>query len=98
MTIVYSQCVVPNELFVSSAKSPIMSKRILNIVEYLTMAIFQYSCRGFYEEHKFLFTLLLALKIDLENGHVKHQEFMTLIKGQTCFDFQVHVCGVVLLF
>ena len=56
-------------------------KRITNIIEYLTFAAFQYTARGFYEEHKFLFTLLLSLKIDLLEKKVKHDEFQVLIKG-----------------
>ncbi len=71
-----------------STKSPVTAKRIINVIEYLTFAAFSYCIRGLYEEHKFLFTLLLALKIDMQKGYVKHHEFGTLIKGGAALDLK----------
>lgn len=64
-----------------SQTSPIPAKRIQNIIEYLTFEVFRYTTRGLYEEHKFLFTLLLTLKIDLLEKKIRHAEFQVLIKG-----------------
>ena len=69
-----------------SAKSPVTAKRINSIIEYLTFEAFKYCTRGLYEAHKFLFTLLLTLKIDMQKGHVQHHEFQTLIKGGAALD------------
>jgi len=69
-----------------STKSPVPAKRIHNIIEYLTYEAFKYTVRGLYSTHKFLFTLLLALKIDLQNGKVKHNEFLSLIRGGDALD------------
>ncbi len=71
-----------------SIKSPIPSKRIMNIIEYMTFEVFKYAARGLYEADKMTFTLLLALKIDMQSGKLKREEFMTLVKG-IYFDFSV---------
>ncbi|XP_040553568.1 dynein axonemal heavy chain 8 isoform X1 [Gallus gallus] len=71
-----------------SEKSPVSHKRISNIIEYLTYEIYTYSVRGLYENHKFLFTLLLTLKIDLEREHVKNTEFQTFIRGGAALDLK----------
>ena len=55
--------------------------RIENILQYLTKSTWLYTCRGLYEKDKFVFTLLLALKIDLNNGNISYQEFLFLLKG-----------------
>ncbi|KAI4895809.1 hypothetical protein NFI96_021985 [Prochilodus magdalenae] len=71
-----------------SEKSPLTQKRIANIIDYLTNEVFRYTVRGLYENHKFIFTLLLALKIDLQKGSVRHNEFQILIKGGAALDLK----------
>ncbi|KAG9479366.1 hypothetical protein GDO78_012827 [Eleutherodactylus coqui] len=69
-----------------SVKSQLTAKRIANIIEYLTFEVFKYTARGLYENHKFLFTLLMALKIDLQAKKISHNEFQTFIKGGATLD------------
>ncbi|KAG7231380.1 hypothetical protein INR49_012220 [Caranx melampygus] len=58
----------------NSAKSQLTTKRISNIISFLTYQVYCYTARGLYEEHKLLFTLLLALKIDLQARNISHPE------------------------
>uniref|UniRef100_A0A673VVA8 Dynein axonemal heavy chain 8 n=1 Tax=Salmo trutta TaxID=8032 RepID=A0A673VVA8_SALTR len=71
-----------------SDKSPLTQKRIANIIEYLSFEVFRYTVRGLYENHKFIFTLLLALKIDLQKNNIKQNEFQILIKGGAALDLK----------
>ena len=64
-----------------SKPTHIVQKRIDNIIEYLTKAVWKYTSRGLYENHKLLFTLLLTLKIDMHVGKITHQEFLFFLKG-----------------
>ncbi|KAF3833142.1 hypothetical protein F7725_026807 [Dissostichus mawsoni] len=64
-----------------SAKSQLTSKRISNIISFLTYKVYCYTARSLYEEHKLLFTLLLALKIALQARNISHPEVLTFVKG-----------------
>ncbi|XP_052128978.1 dynein axonemal heavy chain 8-like [Frankliniella occidentalis] len=65
-----------------SQKSPIAAKRIGFIIDYLTLDVFRFKCRGLYENDKFLFVLLMALKVDLQRVHITSEEFQTFLKGK----------------
>ncbi|XP_056290683.1 dynein axonemal heavy chain 8-like [Pseudoliparis swirei] len=69
-------------------KSPKPKKRIANLIECLTYEVFRYTVRGLYENHKFIFTLLLALKIDMKSNKIVHEKFQILIKGGAALDLK----------
>lgn len=72
--------------FFRSAKSCITEDRIINILDYLTHEVWVFTTRSLYERHKPLFTLMLAMKIDLHKGIINHEEFLTFIKGGASLD------------
>ncbi|KAI8811565.1 dynein heavy chain and region D6 of dynein motor-domain-containing protein [Cladochytrium replicatum] len=80
-----------DESMEKGAPSPIPQKRIQNIIEYCTFRAFVYVTRGLYEIHKVLFVLLLALKIDIQQGHISHEEFRCFIKGGSALDINAVV-------
>ena len=69
-----------------SKSSQNLQKRIANILDYLTKSVWKYTNRSLYEKHKFLFTLLLALKIDMNIGNITFSEFSLLLKGGALLD------------
>ncbi|XP_068218270.1 dynein axonemal heavy chain 5-like [Palaemon carinicauda] len=71
-----------------SERSNSPKNRICNIIRFLTTHVWKNACRGFYERHKFLFTLLLAMKIDMQSGDISHDEFMKFIKGGASLDLK----------
>lgn len=64
-----------------SNRSPFTTRRIQNIIEYLTYLTFSYTTRGLYEGDKFLFTILMTLQIQMEAKTISHEEFQCFIKG-----------------
>jgi len=64
-----------------SNRSPFTTKRIQNIIEYLTYLTFSYTTRGLYEADKFLFTILMTLQIQMEAKTITQEEFQCFIKG-----------------
>ena len=70
----------------NSQKSPITGKRIQNIIDYLTLSSYKYTARGLYEIDKFMFTILSCLKIELQGGRIRNEEFQVFIKGGAALD------------
>ncbi|XP_057658943.1 dynein axonemal heavy chain 5 [Diorhabda carinulata] len=69
-----------------SEKSNVALDRINIILKYLTHEVWIFTQRSLYERHKSLFTLMMAMKIDLYEGTIKHEEFMAFIKGGASLD------------
>jgi dynein heavy chain, axonemal len=69
-----------------SEKSGVTEERIANILRHLTLEVWKFMQRSLYEKHKALFTLMLAMKIDLSVGNISHAEFLAFIKGGASLD------------
>ncbi|RUS82381.1 hypothetical protein EGW08_009833, partial [Elysia chlorotica] len=69
-----------------SKPHPQNQKRIANIIEYLTYEVWCYTSRSLYNQDRQLFTLLLAMKIDIARGTIKMSEFQVFIKGGAALD------------
>lgn len=68
-----------------SEKTHITQERVKNIIDYMNYEIYSFTTRGLFEQHKFLFSLLMTLNIDLQIEKIKYIEFDTFIKGNQNF-------------
>ena len=71
-----------------SKPTHIVPKRLENIIDYLTRAVWHYTSRGPVRQYSnnTQFSLLLAHKIDMQRGNVSHAEFLYLLKGGASLD------------
>ena len=74
-----------NELYLlaidNSEKATMPSKRIANIIEHMTYAIYLYIQRGLFERHKLLFALMLTNKVLVSAGSVRTDDVDIFLKG-----------------
>ncbi len=69
-----------------SDKANMPSKRINNIIEYLTYEIYLYIQRGLFERHKIIFALMLTNKILLSAGKIRGADLDVFLKGGGALD------------
>ena len=69
-----------------SDKATMPSKRINNIIEYLTYEIYLYIQRGLFERHKIIFALMLTNKILVSAGKTKASDVDIFLKGGGALD------------
>ena len=73
----------------NAAKAAIPAKRITNVIDEMTFKTFLYVCRGFMELHKKIYTLLLALKLQLNSEKISMDHLNCFIKGGAALDINV---------
>lgn len=69
-----------------SDKANMPSKRINNIIDYMTYEIYLYIQRGLFERHKITFALMLTNKIAVSAGKIKVQDLDVFLKGGGALD------------
>lgn len=67
-----------------------LQKRLANIMETLTMNIYNYGCTGIFEKHKLLFSLQMTIKIEMDQGHLTDEELDFFIKVHSSDMYHIH--------
>lgn len=73
---------------VDSEKSPFIHRRINHIISCMKINIWNFIVRSLYKTDRTTFTLLLALKIDMQNNTVRQEELNVLLKGGSALDLK----------
>ncbi|GFO07646.1 dynein heavy chain 10, axonemal [Plakobranchus ocellatus] len=73
------------EVFVHSLKrslpDTILRKRLNNIMEALTLNVYNYGCTGIFEKEKLLFSFQITIKMEQHQGHITQEELNFFIKS-----------------
>ncbi|XP_071880489.1 dynein axonemal heavy chain 10 isoform X1 [Anas platyrhynchos] len=64
-----------------SMPSPILLKRLENIMDALTLNTYNYGCTGLFEKHKLLFSFNMTIKIEQAEDNVPQEELDFFLKG-----------------
>jgi len=70
----------------NSAPAPLASKRIVNIIEYVTFHTTCYIQRGLFVRHKDLWTLMLTMRIETVSGKLSAAQQKMLLTGGGALD------------
>ncbi|VDP88481.1 unnamed protein product [Echinostoma caproni] len=63
-----------------SEPCPVTSKRVMNIINYMTRSVWAFAVRGMFKMDRTMTTLMLALRIDLQRKNIRQEEFTTFIQ------------------
>ncbi|EDO35852.1 predicted protein [Nematostella vectensis] len=69
-----------------SLPDTILSKRLKNIMDTLTMNVYNYACTGLFERHKLLFSFQMTIKIMEADGKLKQEELDFFLKGNIALE------------
>jgi len=69
-----------------SEKAAMPSKRINNIIEYLTYSVYLYIQRGLFERHKLVFALMLTNSIQISAKKLTFDDVSIFLKGGAALD------------
>ncbi|CAM9556184.1 unnamed protein product [Bubo scandiacus] len=64
-----------------SMPSPVLPKRLKNIMDMLTFNTYNYVCAGLFEKHKLLFSFNMTVRIEQADGRVPQEELEFFLKG-----------------
>ncbi|KAJ0412743.1 hypothetical protein ATCC90586_002373 [Pythium insidiosum] len=70
-----------NVCFDEAEKSDVLAKRLDNLIVFQTRYIYVNICRGLFEVHKVLFSMLICCKILLHNGTITMREWSLYLRG-----------------
>jgi len=76
----FSRCIADSE------KSPDLSVRLKNIIDYATLVIYQNICRGLFEKDKLLFSSSICFQILRQSGKIREDEWNLFIRGPGAVD------------
>ncbi|ORX45970.1 hypothetical protein BCR36DRAFT_332447 [Piromyces finnis] len=78
------------EVFNSSLKKskpdPVLSKRLVKIIDTLKYSVYNYTCTGLFEKHKLMFSFQMTIKLMDADGKIDQNELNFFLKGDISLD------------
>jgi len=69
-----------------SLPDSILVKRLKNIMDTLTINVYNYACTGLFERHKLLFSFQMTIKIMQADNHLDQEELDFFVKGNIALE------------